>query len=224
MQQLLDIFGYGLCHQLPERSFFSGGLQLPICARDTGIYLGFVVSLILISVLSRRSRPTGLPSVPLLFIGATFIAAMAVDGLTSYAGLRGTTNDLRLLTGILAGYALPLVAVPIVNSQMWRSTTSQRPLSRFADVAVWLVSVPLVFAVIRWGLPYLGVLYPILVVAAVLVTFVCVNLVFVYFVPRFERTAVSLRGAWPQILVALALTSLQLVAAGLLRLFLDGLA
>src|SRR5687768_17099872 len=28
-----------ICHQLPERSFFLDGRQLPVCARCTGLYL-----------------------------------------------------------------------------------------------------------------------------------------------------------------------------------------
>jgi uncharacterized membrane protein len=223
MQRLLQIFGYGLCHQLPERSLFAGGLQLPVCARDTGIYLGFVVSLLLIVMVSRHRRPTEFPSWPLLLLGGAFIGAMAIDGVTSYAGLRATTNDLRLITGLLAGYALPLVAVPIVNSQMWRTVSRERPLPRLRDVLVWVASVPITYVTVRWGLPYLGVAYPLMVVAAVLVTFVCVNLVFVCFIPRFERVTDRLRDAWPQILIALALTAGQLAAAGWLRLFLEGL-
>jgi uncharacterized membrane protein len=34
-----------ICHQLPDRSFFIDGRQLPICARCTGLYLGGVVGL-----------------------------------------------------------------------------------------------------------------------------------------------------------------------------------
>lgn len=224
MQQLFEIFGYGLCHQIPGRSLFSGGFQLPVCARDTGIYLGFVISLALIALLSRHRRPTELPSLPLLLLAGAFVVAMAVDGVTSYVGMRATTNDLRILTGLLAGYALPLAAVPIVNSQMWRTTTAERPLRRVSDVLMWLGSIPLAFVALRWGIPYLGIVYPLLVIVAVLVTFICVNLVFVCFVPRFERAADGLRGAWRQILIALALTVVQLAAAGVFRVFLEGLA
>jgi uncharacterized membrane protein len=38
---LAFIFSVGsvICHQLPERSFFLDGRQLPVCARCTGLYL-----------------------------------------------------------------------------------------------------------------------------------------------------------------------------------------
>ena len=34
--------GSVICHQLPERSFFLDGRQLPVCARCTGLYLSGV--------------------------------------------------------------------------------------------------------------------------------------------------------------------------------------
>src|SRR5437870_2097048 len=36
------VYGLGslLCHQRPERSFFLWGVQMPVCARCAGIYLG----------------------------------------------------------------------------------------------------------------------------------------------------------------------------------------
>ncbi len=38
---LAFVFAIGavICHQLPERSFFLDGRQLPVCARCTGLYL-----------------------------------------------------------------------------------------------------------------------------------------------------------------------------------------
>lgn len=45
--ELLENFVYAVgsvvCHQLPERSFFWGDRQFPVCARCTGLYLsGFI--------------------------------------------------------------------------------------------------------------------------------------------------------------------------------------
>ena len=52
LQGFLHWMGYGLCHQLPERSFFGGGVQVPVCARDTGIYFGVLISLALIAIVA----------------------------------------------------------------------------------------------------------------------------------------------------------------------------
>ena len=39
-------YGIGgfICHQMPERSFHLGGLQIPVCARCLGIYAGFALT------------------------------------------------------------------------------------------------------------------------------------------------------------------------------------
>ena len=219
---MLDRFfialGYGLCHQLPERSFFAGGYQLPVCARDTGIYLGFALGLLGLAVLARGSRPTELPRWPVLVLVALFVGAMAVDGVTSYAGLRTTTNDLRLLTGLLAGWALATITVPMVNSQIWRDGRAVRVPDGSRQVLWWLVLLAASFVVSRWMLPVLGVVYPRLVSAALVVTFGAVNLVFVGLIPAFERRARRLRDIGPQVAIALVLGAIELAGASLLRM------
>ncbi|MBF4509768.1 MAG: DUF2085 domain-containing protein [Aeromicrobium sp.] len=219
---MLDRFfialGYGLCHQLPERSFFAAGYQLPVCARDTGIYLGFALGLLGLAVLARGSRPTELPRWPVLVLVALFVGAMAVDGVTSYAGLRTTTNDLRLLTGLLAGWALATITVPMVNSQIWRDGRAVRVPDGSRQVLWWLVLLAASFVVSRWMLPVLGVVYPLLVSAAIVVTFVAVNLVFVGLIPAFERRARRLRDIGPQVAIALVLGAIELAGASLLRM------
>src|SRR5262245_14311484 len=35
----------GICAQLPGHSFYPAGEQLPLCARNTGIYLGFATTM-----------------------------------------------------------------------------------------------------------------------------------------------------------------------------------
>ena len=117
LQALLHWMGYGLCHQLPERSFFGGGVQVPVCARDTGIYFGVLLSLGLVSVIHKGSRPRGFPTRAGWVAIAMMIATMAVDGGTEYAGLRGTTNELRLITGLLSGFAIGALIAPMINDE-----------------------------------------------------------------------------------------------------------
>ena len=224
LQSFLHWLGFGLCHQLPERSFFGGGVQAPVCARDTGIYIGFLVSLALISFLHRSRRPRGFPAVPGWIAIGLMIAAMGWDGVSSYAGFRTTTNDLRLLTGLAAGFAIAAILAPMLNDELWRTGTSERVLSRSWRLGTWLAAVPITFVLVRWGGPLLGVGYPLLVAVAVLATLTAVNLVIVCLTPAFERKAERLTDAWLAILVALLIAGLEIWFSGLLRYGLIALA
>lgn len=222
--EALHWLGFGLCHQLPERSFFGGGVQVPVCARDEGIYLGFVVSLLVIAFFERGRRRSGIPPWWVLGIGGLFVAVMGLDGVTSYAGLRATTNDIRLITGLMAGWALPLVVAPVLNDQLWPASEPGKVLGTWRETAAWLAALPVAFVIARWGLPLLGVGLPLLVAVAIFVTFTCVNLMLVTLARPFERTAARLRDAWPAILFGLALTALEVGLSALLRQALLSLA
>ncbi len=83
------------CHQRADRSFFLRGRQFPVCARCTGVLLGY------------------LPAVPAFFLlGASWRAAaagmavMLADWLLQRLGVAESTNPRRLLTGILGGYGI----------------------------------------------------------------------------------------------------------------------
>ena len=212
--------GYGLCHQLPVRSFFAAGHQLPVCARDTGIYLGFVVSLGLITFLDRGRRRSAMPPAWLLAVGAALVGLMALDGVTEYAGLRTTTNLIRLATGLGMGFALTLFVVPLLAAQLWRSRSSERVLGSPVDGVAWLLALPVTFAFVYWVAPLLGVAYVLAVAAAILMTFTAVNLIVVALIPRFEMRAERLRDLGAPVGIALALAVGEIAAAGVLRLVL----
>jgi len=48
--------GQVICHQRPERSFFSCGLQWPVCGRCSGLYLGAAAGAMLALALGRRRQ------------------------------------------------------------------------------------------------------------------------------------------------------------------------
>jgi uncharacterized membrane protein len=216
--------GYGLCHQLPSRSLASGGYQLPVCARDTGIYLGFVVAVAVAALLDRGRHRAGMPPAWLLGIGSAAVAWLAWDGVTSYLALRPTTNVLRLATGIGTGFALALVMVPLLNTQLWRRRSEEKALGSALEGLVWCAAAPLAFAVAWWGGPVLGVALPLATSAAIVVTFMSVNLVLVSLIPAFERSFDRLRDAWPALLLSMALSIAEFAAADAARLALVSLA
>jgi uncharacterized membrane protein len=223
VEQVLMWLGYGLCHQLPQRSFFGGTYQVPVCARDTGIYIGFVLSLALLATLSRGRRPSAMPSAGVLVLVAASVAFLGWDGVTSYAGWRETTNELRLLTGLLMGWALPAILLPMLNGQLWRSPSTGRVPAGAIQTAAWLAPVPVVYLVVLRVLPLLGAAYAVLVAAAIIATFVIVNLAAVSILPFAENRAERLRDAWPALLLALAFSGVEIAASAWLRWVLVGL-
>jgi uncharacterized membrane protein len=215
---LMHWLGFGLCHQLASRSFVAGGHQLPVCARDTGIYLGFVVSFAVIALLDRGRRRTEVPPAWVLGVGAAFVLVMLWDGITSYAGLRDTTNLIRLVTGVGTGFALTLIVVPILNQQLWKRRGSGRVLEGPLEGIAWLLAAPLTVAAAWWVGPMLGAGYAAVTAVAVLATFSAVNLIIIALVPRFEQRAARMRDAWPALALSLAATVVELALADWLRL------
>ena len=89
------------CHQDPGRSFFLFGAPLSVCARCTGIYLGFWLAWIGWRYFPPRLRDRAIGNLGL----ALGFAPLAVDGLINSLGLMSTPSELRFLTGLIAGAA-----------------------------------------------------------------------------------------------------------------------
>lgn len=223
MATVLQWLGYGLCHQLPERSFAAGGVQVPVCARDTGIYLGFMIAILLLSLVDRE-RPSEPPGIANSIVLMLMVGIMAVDGVSSYAGWRTTTNEIRLLTGLTAGYALAGFTLPLLNGQLWRHAGSGRVLGPIGSRIAFYASLPVAYLFIMYAAPALGVVYPLAVGLAIVFTFTAVNLVIVCLLPPFERRATRLLDAAPAIIVALLFSTLEFVASSYLKLWVEKLA
>ncbi len=91
-----------MCHGLAERSLQLFGTPMPLCARCVGIYAGMLVGILVFwAIPLLRER------VMRVFVIAA-VSPLAIDGLTQLAGLRESTNPLRLATGAIAGMAFGL--------------------------------------------------------------------------------------------------------------------
>jgi len=82
-----------VCHRKPERSFFFKGRQFPVCARCTGILLGYLAfPLFLTNIVSFGFWTALVLNLPVY-----------LDGTTQALGWRESDNTLRFITGLLSG-------------------------------------------------------------------------------------------------------------------------
>ena len=108
---LVYALGSVVCHQLPERSFHLGGVQLAVCARCVGIYAGAAAALVwcaargtprggssLVSDIWRRRWTLAIGAVPT----AVTVLAEVMAGWTF-------SNATRAGAGVALGGALALV-------------------------------------------------------------------------------------------------------------------
>jgi uncharacterized membrane protein len=88
-----------LCHQTPERSFYIAGHPLAVCARCTGLYVGFMSAVVFYPLMTSLKR-TYTPERKWLFIAA---APLAIDFGLGFVGLWENNHASRFLTGALLG-------------------------------------------------------------------------------------------------------------------------
>jgi uncharacterized membrane protein len=91
-----------LCHGKPERCLYLFDVPMPICARCTGIYVGVLGGLMLFPLMPWLREKW------MRVAAFAALAPLAVDGLTQLAGLRESTNPLRIATGVITGLAFGL--------------------------------------------------------------------------------------------------------------------
>lgn len=100
------IFGHRLgCHQRADRSFFWHGLKFPVCARCTGVLIGYIIAIPLY-ILFGSNRT-------LCIAG---IGIMGIDWFVQYLHIRESTNVRRLFTGICAGYGIMTIQISLILS------------------------------------------------------------------------------------------------------------
>ncbi|PGO32423.1 hypothetical protein CN984_06655 [Bacillus cereus] len=96
------------CHRLPERSFPKLQKYMPLCARCTGMFIGFCmfpIYFIITPSFSLSLMLSFFTQIPLL-----------IDGFTQKWKWRGSTNLLRVTTGLLSGNGMGLF---IASSIIW---------------------------------------------------------------------------------------------------------
>jgi uncharacterized membrane protein len=140
LDKIFAFFGYAVCHCLPSRTLTVGGAYLPVCARCAGVYAGIATTYVFL-VTRRGFKINALPSFGVSLGVAALLLPMAADGLSSYLGLRATTNVVRFATGLAGGAALPVFAFPLLSPELVMGEGKKkavRPFGRWFDYPAWL--------------------------------------------------------------------------------------
>lgn len=122
---------HGVCAQIHNVAL--GGVQLPLCARNTGIYSSTLVTLLTLIGLG-RSRAARLPSRGILTALGLAIGVLALDGFNSlfadlgWPQLYTPHNWLRTLTGIGAGTALGVLLIFVFNQVLRADAEREQPV------------------------------------------------------------------------------------------------
>lgn len=164
-----EAVGYAVCHRIDLRSFHIGARQMPLCARCSGMYLGAMLGLIFLAILSRRRG--GTPSGKIALILGALVAAFAIDGINSFLSLFPAApqlyppqNWLRLLTGTGMGIAIAAFLFPAFNQTVWRDWDSRPALGSLRSLAMLLLLAVLLDLLVLSGSPL--VLYPLALISA----------------------------------------------------------
>jgi uncharacterized membrane protein len=232
----LDAIAYAVCHRIAERSFHIGSVQLPLCARCTGMYLGAVIGLVFQSI--RGGKRSKAPHWSIIAVLLVFLVAFGIDGVNSYLYLLKQirpgilpqipniyipNNTLRLLTGSGMGLGIAVMLFPAFNQSVWSDYDDTR-----AGLSGWkafglLLGIQIVFDLLVLTQGPL-ILYP---VACISVLGVLLLLTMVYtivwvMITGQENKYLRLPQLWLPLLAGFTITMIQTFGIDMLRFWLTG--
>ncbi len=220
--QRLSALDAGICAQIPSHTFYLARQALPLCARNTGIYVGFA-STVLVLRGTGRLRASRLPSGWVAVVLGLAVAAMAVDGFNSlFLDLRlphlyQPHNLLRLATGLGTGTAMAAFLVPVANGLIWRDDDARASFASFRELAVMLPVLVLGFLVVAAQMGWS--LYPLALysTAGLVTALSLINMVFVLGFGKRLNQIDTYRQLFPVFSLTVALAIVELVALSALK-------
>ncbi len=207
----------GICAQVPSHSFFPGGVQLPLCSRNTGIYLGFALTFLLLRG-AGRLRASRLPSLGVSALLALAVVALGVDGFNSLfldlhlPHLYQPHNLLRLATGLGTGTAMAAFLLPVANSLVWRSDDTRSSFGSLSRLA-WMLPI-LAVGGLAVGSQTPWLLYPIAILssAGLVMALSLVNLTFLLGAGNVIGYFRGWRQFFPMLTLVVGLAVIELMA------------
>jgi hypothetical protein len=187
-----------------------------------GIFLGFLCATLVIVVLGRL-RASQPPRGALGLACWTLVALTAVDGLNAFLSdgnlphLYAPNSALRLLTGLGAGLAVGVMAIPVVASVAWSNPSDDASIEDTVELLAGLALAGLIGALVLAGVGAL--LWPvgIAMLLGVLVAFGVGNLYLIVLATRRVGQAMTISDLGGGLIGSLGLALVELGALAALR-------
>ncbi|HEX6121577.1 MAG TPA: DUF2085 domain-containing protein [Ktedonobacterales bacterium] len=218
----LMVLDGGVCAQNPLHSFFPGGIQLPLCSRNTGIYLG-VASTTLWLAATGRLRAARLPGRAVTLVLGLAALLMAVDGFNSLFRDLGLPhpytpqNPLRLATGLGMGVAMAAFLLPVASAILWRVDDERPAFGTPRELLPLLPILSIAWIAVASQTPPL--LYPIAILSSLglLLAVTLLNVVFTLGLTNRVGRFSAWRGLFPYLTLMAALAVIELMALFVLK-------
>ncbi len=216
---------HGVCAR--EHTLVLGGVVLPLCQRNTGIYAGFLATLITL-VLLGRGRAAKLPPAPILGLLLLNVVWMGVDGFNSLLLDIGAGNlytpqpVLRILSGLAMGMTVGTLLLFAFNLTLRANPQRSQPvMGGWRDVAVVALVELALFGLIRLAGPVIAYPLAIFSTLGILLVMFSVNLMVVAMVSRYEGMVTRVVQLARPAMVALVLTGVEFGLLGWGRVVLE---
>lgn len=170
---MLEIIYSFFCHQQPSRSLVIASQFLPLCARCTGIYLGFLISLICLITMVRKDRSMGFWPVGLSVSGGiltAFILSAAAENL----GWLEVSNKMRFLLALFAGCSIAYIFVIISKRRYNYLDDKVKGFGLFKALAMILLLLIAGFMGIRFDM--LLMMYRVLPLFGIIILYIMLNI------------------------------------------------
>jgi uncharacterized membrane protein len=112
---------------------------MPVCSRCTGIYLGFIFSLLILLAFERKIKAS-LPGRKIIITLIMLFGFMVIDAALNFLRVITANNIVRFVTGYSVGWFLVLVLLPLKNSIIFckKFLCQKTYLDKKPNFIIWL--------------------------------------------------------------------------------------
>lgn len=221
----LQMVVHGVCAQ--AHYLMIGDLRMPLCARNTGIYAGFIGTALGLVALG-RGRAAKLPPVAITLLLVLGAGAMVVDGFNSLLldiggpNLYPPRNELRVATGLMMGSAIAVFMLLMLNIALHREPrTDQRVVGTWIEYVALLLGNVGVYLLLLFGPGFLYYPLALLSVAGIVGVLFVSNLFVLAMVGGMESRVVRLRQLARPATLAVVFVALELALLAGLRVWVE---